>query len=74
MIPDPIVAEVHESRHKISAQFGHDTERLAEHYRQLDNELRQSGEFQFVTGFLSTDPESPTTKKEITPATGAAHA
>ena len=57
MKPDPIVAEVREARHQISAKFGHDTERLAEHYKQLDAELRRSGEFQFATGFFSVAPE-----------------
>ncbi len=57
MKPDPIVAEVRETRHQISAAFGHDTERLAEHYKELDRELRESGEFRFVTGFYSTEPE-----------------
>jgi len=57
MKPDPIVAEIRETRHQISAAFGHDTERLGEHYKKLDKELRESGEFRFVTGFFSTEPE-----------------
>jgi hypothetical protein len=61
MKPDPIVAEIRETRHQISAAFGHDTDRLAEHYKQLDKKLRDSGEFRFVTGFFSTelDREQP---------------
>jgi hypothetical protein len=57
MKPDPVVAEVRETRHEISAAFGHDTDRLGEHYKQLDRELREKGEFRFVTGFFSTEPE-----------------
>jgi len=32
---DPI-DRVREIRHKISAEFGHDTKRLTEHYRELE--------------------------------------
>lgn len=64
MKPDPIVTEVREARHRISVKFGHDTERLAQHYKQLDQELRQNSQFQFVTGFFSTEPEKPAKPKQ----------
>ena len=54
---DAIITAVRAARHRISERFGHDTERLAEHYRKLDDELRKSGEFRFVTEFYSTEPE-----------------
>ena len=57
MKPDPIIAEVREARHRISAKFGHNTGRLARHYKKLDAELKQGGRFQFVTGFFSTKTE-----------------
>jgi len=63
MRPDPIVAEIREVRHQISAKFGHNTERLGGHYKQLDKELRESGDFRFVTGFFSTDLEKPLPEK-----------
>ena len=33
---DPGIAWIREVRHKISAEFGHDTKRLLEHYRELE--------------------------------------
>ena len=57
MKDDAIITEVRAARHRISERFGHDTERLASHYRQLDEELQKSGDFHFVTEFYSTSPE-----------------
>lgn len=33
---DPGIAWIREVRHKISAEFGHDTKKLLEHYRELE--------------------------------------
>lgn len=33
---DPGIAWIREVRHKISAEFGHDTKRLLDHYRELE--------------------------------------
>lgn len=57
MKPDPIISEVREARHRISARFGHNTERLARHYKKLDAELKKTGKYKFVTGFFSTATE-----------------
>ena len=62
MKDDAIITEVRAARHRISERFGHDTERLAEHYKQLDEELRKSGAFRFVTEFYSTEPETEANK------------
>lgn len=63
MKPDPIISEVREARHRISARFGHNTERLARHYKKLDAELKKTGKYKFVTGFFSTatEPVKPRT-------------
>ena len=45
---DPIIAEVRRVRHKISAEHGHDTARLAKHYQELEKELRKSGKYKFA--------------------------
>ena len=37
---DPVVEEIREVRHQISARFGHDPERLYEHYLRLQEEHR----------------------------------
>ena len=57
MKPDPIISEVREARHRISAKFGHNTDRLARHYKKLDAELKKSGKYKFVTGFFATATE-----------------
>ena len=33
---DPGIAWIREVRHKISAEFDHDTKKLAQHYRELE--------------------------------------
>ena len=37
---DPVIEEIREIRHQISARFGHDPERLFEHYMRLQEEYR----------------------------------
>jgi hypothetical protein len=64
MKSDPIVTEVRQTRHQISAKFGHNTGRIGEHYKRLDRELRKSGGFQFVTGFFASDLGPPLSEKK----------
>lgn len=45
---DPIVAEVREARHKISAAQGHNTARLVKHYQEMEKELRKTGKYKFA--------------------------
>ena len=59
MNQDPVISEVREARHRISARFGHDTDRVVDHYMKLDEELRKAGAHKFVTGFFATGPETP---------------
>ncbi len=33
---DPGIAWIRDVRHKISAEFGHDTKKILEHYRELE--------------------------------------
>lgn len=51
---DPIIAEVRAARHKISAEHGHDTRRLGKHYMKLQEKMKKTGKYKFVTGFFST--------------------
>ncbi|MXY29578.1 hypothetical protein F4Y59_15625 [Candidatus Poribacteria bacterium] len=51
-----VVKEVREIRHKISAECGHDLERLIAYHREIEKELRKSGKYKFV--------ESPNDKPE----------
>lgn len=39
-LPDPVIDEIREIRHRISARFDHDPQRLLEHYMQLQEEYR----------------------------------
>ena len=50
-----IMNEVREMRRKISAEFGHDLNRLVAYYQELENEMRKSGKYKF------TDPPSEKT-------------
>ena len=43
-----IMDEVREMRRKISAEFGHDLNRLVAYYQELENEMRESGKYKFV--------------------------
>lgn len=38
MKPDPPIDEIREIRHQISAEHGHDPERLIRHYQKLEQE------------------------------------
>jgi hypothetical protein len=40
MPSDPVIEEIREVRHRISARFGHDPERLFEHYLEVQKEYR----------------------------------
>lgn len=39
--PDPVIDEIREVRHQISARFGHDPKRLVEHYRKLQERHKE---------------------------------
>ncbi len=54
MKPDPIIAEVRAARHKISAEHGHNTRRLGNHYIRMQEKMKKTGKYRFVTGFFST--------------------
>lgn len=43
-----IMDEVREMRRKISAEFGHDFNKLAAYYQKLDKEMRESGKYKFA--------------------------
>ena len=41
------IAEIRKIRHQISAECGHDIHKVAAYYRQVQEELKKSGEFRF---------------------------
>jgi hypothetical protein len=52
---DPVVTEVRKARHEISAEHGHDTRRLVEHYIKMQEAAKKTGRFRFVTGFYQVE-------------------
>ena len=54
---DPGIEEVRQARHEISRECGHDLHKVAAYYRAVEEELRQSGKFQFEEppGHVATD-------------------
>ncbi len=42
------IDEIRRIRSEISAEHDHDLRKIAEHYRELERELRQSGRFKFA--------------------------
>ncbi|MEO7298741.1 MAG: hypothetical protein ABI042_09220 [Verrucomicrobiota bacterium] len=55
---DPVVAEVRKARHEISAEHGHDTKRLVDHYIEMQEAMKKTGKYRFVTGFYSTSEKA----------------
>ena len=52
-----IMEEVREMRRKISAEFGHDLNRLVAYYQEVESEMRRSDKYKFVDP-PSENPES----------------
>ena len=55
-MPNDEIAEVRKIRHRISEECGHDIHKVAAYYRQVEEELKKSGQFRFEE--QSTDPQT----------------
>lgn len=55
------IDEIRRIRHQISAEHGHDLRKIAEHYRKLEKDLRESGQFKFADEYQK---EAATAKPE----------
>lgn len=45
-------------RHEISAEFGHDVDRVVDYYRKVEEELKRSGRFRFAaSAAVSESPQ-----------------
>lgn len=42
------IDEIRRIRHQVSADHGHDLRKLAEYYRDVEKELRESGRYSFA--------------------------
>jgi hypothetical protein len=47
-MPDEEIKSIRQVRHQISAECGHDVDRVVAYYRAVEDELRRSGEFGFA--------------------------
>ena len=59
-MPNDEVGEVRQIRHAISEECGHDVRKVAAYYRQVEQELRESGDFRFEDRSFSSQEVSPT--------------
>lgn len=53
-MPNDEIAEVRRVRHEISRECAHDVRKVAAYYRQIEEDLRKSGDFRFEE--LTDDP------------------
>jgi len=58
------IDEIRRIRHLISAEHGHDLNRIAEHYRELEGKLRESGQFKFANR-SSREPSAANSERRI---------
>jgi len=47
MTNDPLIDEIRQIRHEISAEFNHSTQKMYAYYQQVEKELRASGQYSF---------------------------
>ena len=46
-MPNEEIAEIRKIRHQISEECGHDIHKVAAYYRQVEEDLKKSGQFRF---------------------------
>ena len=66
-MPNDEIAEIRMIRHRISEECGHDIRKIAAYYRQVEEELRNSGDFHFEG--QSSDPPAVSTSRHAENAT-----
>ncbi|MHC4401747.1 MAG: hypothetical protein ACYTG0_18910 [Planctomycetota bacterium] len=59
-MPNDEVGEVRRIRHEISEECGHDVRKVAAYYRQIEEELKRSGEFRFEAQSFAPQAPPPT--------------
>jgi len=50
------IDQIRRIRHQISADHDHDLRKIAEHYRKLEKDLRESGRFKFADEYPKAAP------------------
>ena len=69
MIDDEI-RNIRRVRHEISAEFGHDVDRVVDYYRSVEEELKHSGQFRFTAH--AAGPEQSDAPEAATPSSQVA--
>ncbi len=59
-MPNDEIGEVRQIRHEISEECGHDIRKVAAYYRQVEEELKKSGDFRFEDRSFASQARSAT--------------
>jgi hypothetical protein len=54
---DDELKSIRQVRHQISAEFGHDVDRVVDYYQRVEERLKQSGRYRFAA--RAAGPEQP---------------
>ncbi len=65
---DEEVQAIRQVRHEISSEYGHDVHRVVRYYREIERELKRSGQFRFEEGPPSRHSGTGQTNVKIEPA------
>jgi len=57
MTNDPLIDEIRQIRHEISAEFQHDTQKMYAYYQQVEKELRASNQYSFFEDQIAPFPK-----------------
>ena len=57
MVDDEIKV-IRQVRHEISAEFGHDVDRVVDYYRSVEERLKQSGRYRFAAHAVGPEPDA----------------
>ncbi len=61
MKTDPLIDEIRQVRHEISAEFDHDPKKMYAYYKQVEKELKASNQYTFLeednTSFFLSQPQ-----------------
>jgi len=53
---DDEIRIIRQIRHEISAEFGHDVDRVIAYYRRVQEDLKRSGKFRFAARAVGSEP------------------
>ena len=59
-MPNDEISDIRRIRHEISQECGHDIRKIVAYYRQVEMELKKSGDFRFEEPSCDHEAMSPT--------------